>query len=684
MAVKRRRPECPVWRSGLVILFLLCVKGVFSQEYSPLEVQIEKTSVTLNERIKYTVIVDHDEYNDITVTEPENMGDLPIYSGPSKRKIIETGADGRTKSVKASFSYTFRPRETGRKVIPPFVFSFGGRSYSTEAFMVEIGLIKDRKLYIPYEAYWSPAFTEAYVGEAIPVVLYVRNEPQISLFPKVRTTAPNGGFWEEAAGLGQIEQEELAGNIVYTIPVSGYIFTPSRDGRLVIQAAEIETDVSDGKANSEIITVRPIPEEISTTGAIGNLVYSFSLDTTETALGEEVVLSVQVSGTGNLNYLQIPEPAFSNLEFLESKRVEDIHAYAGGYSGTRTEEFVFQPVQEGRALITVHPFPFLDREEGEVMVFPGADLFVMVKPRLIQEEDESSKLDLIPMDNLEAFERRELYNDPLNYVLLLPGIIALITAFVIRHKKRAILYFFVLFFTAAGPGSEGQNNGDRISWEMYYNKAYYEAGREFYRQAVGQKTNPALYYNSALSFYRAGETGKAVTILRKAVFLDPGEERYRLFSGIMEDGKTLPFQEPEIIPLHPDLFFIIFLIAWNLSCAAYTVSVFRKGSILVIVLIFLTICTVGSVSGIAATCISRTKAIGIIRYDSTKVRKIPRENSGASYLLNSGQTLSLEGFSDPYYLIETKNGITGWLNKNDIYTDSQVINELLADGEENE
>lgn len=668
-------------RSGLVIFFLLSSAAVLFSQDGLLTVEVSETSLAKNDRFKFTIIADHSNYNDITVVVPEEMEGLQIYAGPVKRHIIESAPDGINIIRKSSISYTLRARETGRHALPSFTVFIRDIPYQTEPVLIEVGLYKNRKFYIPYDAYWQAGLEEAYVGESIPLTLFVRNEMQIGIFPDKKTSAPNGGFWEEVSGLGEIEQGVLVGNTVYTIPVAGYIFTPTRDGRLVIPAAEIESDISQGKASSLIIQVNPTPEEIDTTGAVGDFTYSYSLSSQEIYLGEELVLTIAVEGTGNLNYLQLPEPGLDNLEYLETRTSEEIHAFSGGYRGSRKAEYIYRPINEGDAFITVPAFPYLNRISGEIITESGIVFRIPVAPEMSAEE-EIGKLYLpVSLEGCEEYFINELYSDPLNYLLLLPGLAALLIGFILKRRKTAVIAMIVLFLSA----STWENREiSEEPWDLFAAEEYYRAAAEFYLLAVDTENNSALFYNASICFFQSGDIGKSVQSLRKAVFLDPYNSSFREFMKIIEKESGLPFQEDDVFLLHPDMFFLIFLILWNLGCAAFTVVLFKRSSIMVIVIITLIILTILAASGIIVSVSARSTEIGIVRLDSTKVKKIPRADSGASYLLNSGQSLHLEGYSEPYYLIKTKNGITGWLHKNDLYIDNENIREISTGSPGNE
>ncbi len=438
MAEYARRTEQFFKRSGLVIGILLISASALSAQEGPISVEISETSLAQNDRFKFTIIADHPNYNDVTVVEPEEMEGLQIYAGPAKRHIVESAPDGINVIRKSSISFTIRASKTGRQILPPFTVFIKDTPYQTDPVLIEVGLYRNKKFYIPYDAYWLAGVQEAYVGESIPLTLYIRNELQIGIFPDKKTTAPNGGFWEEVTGLGKIEQGILVGNTVYTIPVAGYIFTPTRDGRLVIPAAELESDISEGKANSLIIQVNPIPEEIDATGAVGDFSYSYSLSSREIHLGEELVLTVTVEGTGNLNYLQFPEPKLTNLEYLETRTSEEIQAFSGGYKGFRKAEYIYMPVNEGEAIINVPAFPCLNRVSGLIINKPGTVLRISVAPALSLEEESEKTFQLISHEKAGEYFINELFNDPLNYLLLMPGLVALFSGFIIKKRKTDV------------------------------------------------------------------------------------------------------------------------------------------------------------------------------------------------------------------------------------------------------
>ncbi|HMM11766.1 MAG TPA: BatD family protein [Bacteroidales bacterium] len=106
----------------------------------------------------------------------------------------------------------------------------------------------------------------------------------------------------------------------------------------------------------------------SFSGAVGQFGFSASLNNSEVKANEAINLIISVSGTGNLELLDLPKPIFPpGFEVFEPKLSADIKTDANGISGTRRAEYLVIPRFEGNFRIEPIEFSYFDPRRKEYL-----------------------------------------------------------------------------------------------------------------------------------------------------------------------------------------------------------------------------------------------------------------------------------------------------------------------------
>lgn len=117
------------------------------------------------------------------------------------------------------------------------------------------------------------------------------------------------------------------------------------------------------------INVSPLPgtgRPSTFSGAVGQFGFSASVNTSEVKANEAINLTINVSGNGNLELLELPKPVFPpGFEVFEPKISADIKTGADGISGTRRAEYLIIPRFEGNFRIEPIEFSYYDPRRKE-------------------------------------------------------------------------------------------------------------------------------------------------------------------------------------------------------------------------------------------------------------------------------------------------------------------------------
>ena len=251
----------------------------------------------------------------------------------------------------------------------------------------------------------TPSKKSAYVGE--PVVLTYKLYTRVPVSHLSVSRMPSyGGFWMKEVGDnngGTLRQtNEVVNGIEYTVAeVKKVVLVPQKAGTLTIDpmgldcVAQIQTQRNTPRSNDPFdiffndpvfnrgitnvektvetaiinLAIQRLPEEgkpDSFSGAVGNYNFSTSIDHDEVSTNEAVTLTVTVSGSGNIELLNLPQPTFPpDFEAYDPKIVSNIDASGQGMSGTKKAEILAIPRRAGDFTLPAMEFSYFNPAKGQ-------------------------------------------------------------------------------------------------------------------------------------------------------------------------------------------------------------------------------------------------------------------------------------------------------------------------------
>ena len=242
-----------------------------------------------------------------------------------------------------------------------------------------------------------PSKKSAYVGEQIVLTykLYTKVPVSSVSLSKMPSYA---GFWTKdiSDNSGTLRQSsEYINGIEYTAAeVNKVIIVPQRSGKFTLDPmtleciAQVRTERGNSRSmdpfdvffndpffNRNIVNVKKelssqslgievkgLPENgkpASFAGAVGNYNFKSEIDKTELSTNEAVTITLTVSGTGNVELLQMPAPVFPpDFELYDPKITTSTNVGPQGLTGTKQAEYLVIPRRAGNFTIPAVEFSF--------------------------------------------------------------------------------------------------------------------------------------------------------------------------------------------------------------------------------------------------------------------------------------------------------------------------------------
>ena len=266
-----------------------------------------------------------------------------------------------------------------------------------------------------------PSKKSVYVGDQVVLTYKIYTKVPVSSL-SVERMPSYAGFWTKdiSDNTNSLRQSsEYINGIEYTTAeVQKIVVVPQRAGKLTLDpmiiecVAQVRTEsnrqrsmdpfeafFNDPFFNRNItnvkkeltsqtlnLEVKSLPENgkpASFAGAVGNYNFKSEIDKTELSTNEAFTLTLTVSGTGNVELLQMPTPVFPpDFEVYDPKVTTSVNPTSNGLSGTKKAEFLVIPRRAGSFTIPAVEFSYfnpsnetyqaLQSESYEIKVEKGA------------------------------------------------------------------------------------------------------------------------------------------------------------------------------------------------------------------------------------------------------------------------------------------------------------------------
>jgi tetratricopeptide (TPR) repeat protein len=618
---------------------------------------------TVNERFQVRLLLQGVPSTNVEVTEPNYPSILEAVEGPSvSTRLVDTGGEERRDAVA---TVTLRALAPGRAVLPPFTVRSNGVVLEGTRKLIEVSE-RGAPERVPFNVSWQIGSDPVYQGKTVGLSLEMRLVPSFTYPNSIDISAPETGLFAEVQGLGSASSITFNDQTYFSYPVATFLFTPSQSGTVVIPSATVRALGYTRSAPPLELIVEQVPEEISQTGAIGDLSFDASLSPQRVGAGERVTLELTAQGTGNLTFLEFPTPETDGLVVTETADEERIDPAASGYTGRRTRRIELSPTETGTVSVTVPAFSWWDPETEAVRTEPSHHFDIAVG-RAVEPQAESpiADLELLDADAVRRIEPLNLFSTPSAYGLFLPAFFAVVVVALYRRfgRPKAVTFFALLALIGAGiPPSVPEPEIAR-GVEAYRDGDAAAARTAFEAALEDQPDSPGIRYNLALATFAAGHEGEAVYYLRTALHAKPRFARAEAALARIEGELGLDRQFERRRLVHPDVFFFVALGLFYLLCALLIVPRRYKRGFYFVFAIMLAILFAVSVVGIRFTATRQAAPVAVIQAEDSVLRRIPQQDAATWLNLPEGTAVRVEGEHARYYLIATDYGVQGWVDR---------------------
>ena len=256
-----------------------------------------------------------------------------------------------------------------------------------------------------------PSKKTAYLGEQVVLTYKLYTKVPVSSL-SVSKMPTYAGFWtkdiSDNNGGSLHQTSEYINGIEYTVAeIQKMVVVPQRSGTLTIDpmniecVAQIRTESNRSRSmdpfeaffndpffNRNITNVK---KELSTqlfnlevknlpdngkpnsfAGAVGNYNFKSEIDKTELSTNEAFTITLTVSGTGNVELLQMPTLVFPpDFEVYDPKITTSVNTSANGLSGTKKAEFLVIPRRAGTFTVPAVEFSYFNPSTNAYQSIPS-------------------------------------------------------------------------------------------------------------------------------------------------------------------------------------------------------------------------------------------------------------------------------------------------------------------------
>lgn len=384
------------WAGMRKVLFILLsfipVSAIFAQASISIDVpRVVETGESF--QLIFTVNAEASEFSLPSIT------DFDLLAGPSQSRMSSTQIINgkRTESVQTSFTYVLQAKGEGRFTIPGASAVVNGRTISSSPVVIEVikgdGTAKKSENERTTAGVSSDDIflrlslskTRVVKGEHLIATLKIYTKVPIAGFEDVRFPSFNG-FWSQEVETPQnIEfvRESVDGKIYNAALLRRYLLLPQQSGTITIDPAEMICQVqvrsSAGSSRSlfddffdsyqtvrkrinstaarVVVDALPAGAPASFQGAVGDFSMSARLTRDSVNANEALSLTVNITGTGNINLLEAPKVNFpAGFEVYDTKITDNSNKGSRGASGSK--EFEYPLIPRGPGEYTIGPVEF--------------------------------------------------------------------------------------------------------------------------------------------------------------------------------------------------------------------------------------------------------------------------------------------------------------------------------------
>lgn len=342
-----------------------------------------------------------------TPRAPEIEGCRLLYGPATSTMQSYQNINGHaSSSVTVEYTFTYKAEKAGTYTIPPVSVSVSGKTMTSKSGTLKVlppdsnsgsgsddvtidnassqsttREVSDKDVFIRIILNKSQAYKE----EAIECTMKLYTK--YSSITNISALTPpvfDGFLIEDDDNVAQVnDTEHYNGQNYLTAVLKKYIIFPQKSGKLTINSGEYDITVVQYervnmgffatsrpvekvvrvKPGNLTVNISPLPEPIPAgfSGAVGRYQLSSAISSTSLRTNEAATLTIKITGSGDIKYIQEPQIDFPS-EFEQYTPRTDINTRITGntVSGTNSIEYTFVPQTTGEFTIPAKEFIYFD------------------------------------------------------------------------------------------------------------------------------------------------------------------------------------------------------------------------------------------------------------------------------------------------------------------------------------
>ncbi|MBC8282660.1 MAG: protein BatD [Nitrospinae bacterium] len=445
---------------------------------------VDRNEITLEDSLLLSITIRGTQN-----TPPPELPSLPDFRIASSGTSSSTQIINMSRSVSITHNYRLTPMNTGQFKIGSARVRANGKTYATQPIAIVV-----KKPTAPGQSGNRPVFVEsavskkeAFVGEQLIYTFKLFHRVEAKNFD---LNMPFGSTYFQKEELGKAKSyQSVINGIQYHVQEVSVALFPIKPGKAEIPAAILEFDIyhrTKNRSNQgpfgqffndpffsqttrtehKVLRTKPLSLEIlplpekgkpkDFKNTIGQFQMDASLGKNDLEVGDTTTLTITVSGKGNVKGISFPEPELKNLFKVYPDQPEAHQTVTGNQiTGKKVFKFALVPLKPGPTNLPAFTLSYFDPTSRNYRQIKTQPITINVRPSSTQEnlnlvqsnplensigkpEIEILAEDILPLHTqLDDFQNIETeINTRTIFEFVSPALFFLISAFLIRHKKR--------------------------------------------------------------------------------------------------------------------------------------------------------------------------------------------------------------------------------------------------------
>ena len=425
----------------IFFVFIQLYAITFAQEFSA---SVNETTVGDNDRFQVSFTFSGSSINNLSKFAPPSFENFLILSGPNQSTSIQIINGAQSASL--TYSYVVQAKGLGIFTIGSASIEQQGNTYKTQPIKMTVvkGTDKPKQQndsdQISQEEIAKNMYilatvdkSKVYKGEQVTVTYKLYTRLSIASQMGVNKLPQYQGFWaEELTTPNNInfKTEIVNGKQFRVGTLKKAALFPTQTGTLEVTPLELtipieikkqrngqsiwddffgdpfgRTQVYEFNAKSNVVKVEveslPSGQPDSFQGAVGDYSFDAKLNTTTVKSNEPLTLKLDITGTGNISLLEMPELNLPNGFEKYEPKINDQVNRTGTISGSKSGEYLLVPRVVGKREIPPIEFSYFDPSKKKYVTLKSQQFSIDIKPG-----DKQVSTDIVGKEDI-----KELGND---------------------------------------------------------------------------------------------------------------------------------------------------------------------------------------------------------------------------------------------------------------------------------